>query len=1047
MSNNEKTKIYLQGMIKEIKFEDLPYLWNNFDITSFSKQKKLWDYQKEAIEKAIKVLWKYYEEFKNYQEGEDLKNNLERKKQFYKWYKDNELKEDLDIKLDNKNKKSKKNNENINLFKDYEDYFPIEEGKISYQYFINRMSFWMATGSGKTLVIVKLIEILNELIERKEIPPYNILFLTHRDDLIEQFKKHVDEFNQIHNKNHSKVISLVELKNYSQFKRFQSLFKKITVFYYRSDLISDEEKEKIINFKVYDNEGKWYIILDEAHKGDKEESKRQHIYSILSRNGFLFNFSATFTDKRDIVTCAHEFNLSSFIKEGYGKHIYLLKQEMQAFKEKKEKEKLEKEKLDIEKQKIVLKTFIIFTYIRKIYEEIRKIDSNLYHRPLILTLVNSVNTEDSDLKLFFREIEKIGKGEIEDEIFKESKEELLIEIKENPKFIFEEDQKLTIDKNILEGISKEDILNFVYNAPSFGDIEIIKNKSNNKELAFKLKTSDKPFALIKIGDISQWLKELIGKEIQETLRDQSFFETLNNQNSEINILMGSRSFYEGWDSNRPNIINFINIGIGKEEAKKFIIQSIGRGIRIEPIKDKRKRLINLKNSGQVQEDLFDQIKNKIQPIETLFIFATKRDFLNTIIQGLEEQKTKRNEIIKQLKITPKEEKQEPPLLIPVYKRVKILKPKTPSELGFHKEETELLKKFIDYIQDNRILLMKYNTDPIKIDLLRKSIKKEENENTEQKKESDNTKKPIRNIDIIIQKYLQYLELYTEEFDKIKELEDEIKHFKNIIISLEDINKLNELDKKIEKVANYTEKSKEEENLEEKFKKGEITIEQFIKEFKKINQQKSKGEEKYNELIIKYISKHYYNPVILSEKEKIDYIKHIIKVKSEVDFIKKLIEEIEAEETEKIEEEKEKTKETKNKFKDFDWWKFSKIDESLDEVYIPYYNLEINKISKFKPDFIFWLKKGDQYYIVFVDPKSIEFTDHIRKIEGFKKMFEENKKSKLFTYKDLKVKVKLFYYTNQKEQAPPKYKYYYIESITEMLEKILKEQNIERVNII
>jgi hypothetical protein len=31
--------------------------------------------------------------------------------------------------------------------------------------------------------------------ERKEIPEYDILFLTHRDDLLEQFKKMVDEVN------------------------------------------------------------------------------------------------------------------------------------------------------------------------------------------------------------------------------------------------------------------------------------------------------------------------------------------------------------------------------------------------------------------------------------------------------------------------------------------------------------------------------------------------------------------------------------------------------------------------------------------------------------------------------------------------------------------------------------------------------------------------------------------------------------------------------------------------------------------------------------
>jgi type III restriction enzyme len=96
-------------------------------------------------------------------------------------------------------------------------------------------------------------------------------------------------------------------------------------------LFSDEEKEKILDFRNYFNDGKWYIILDEAHKGDKEESKRQHIFSILSKNGFLFNFSATFDDIRDLVTTCFEYNLSTFIENGYGKKIYISEYELKSF--------------------------------------------------------------------------------------------------------------------------------------------------------------------------------------------------------------------------------------------------------------------------------------------------------------------------------------------------------------------------------------------------------------------------------------------------------------------------------------------------------------------------------------------------------------------------------------------------------------------------------------------------------------------------------------------------------------------------------------------
>jgi hypothetical protein len=42
----------------------------------------------------------------------------------------------------------------------------------------------------------------------------------------------------------------------------------LTVFYHRSDTLSDEQKDKIVYFRNYDDEGRWYVLLNEAHKGD-----------------------------------------------------------------------------------------------------------------------------------------------------------------------------------------------------------------------------------------------------------------------------------------------------------------------------------------------------------------------------------------------------------------------------------------------------------------------------------------------------------------------------------------------------------------------------------------------------------------------------------------------------------------------------------------------------------------------------------------------------------------------------------------------------------
>jgi len=305
----------LEPIVEEIKFEDLPSPWNLLDTKSFSRNKELWDFQQNAVKNAIKCLYLYF------------KLDNANKSKFYQRFVANGLDKDLERSVNIKLPKLKRKVADV-----VQRYFPVENDIIKFENLINRQAFWMATGSGKSLVLIKLIEILKKLMDMGEIPKRDILFLTHREDLINQFKKHVNEFNEL-TVEHDLKINLKELTEYESVKK-ESLvpfLNEVIVFYYRSDLISDEQKEKIIDFRSYENGGNWYIILDEAHKGDKEESKRQMFYSIMSRNGFLFNFSATFVDVMDILTTVFNFNLERFVSEGYGKHIYILKQEIRAF--------------------------------------------------------------------------------------------------------------------------------------------------------------------------------------------------------------------------------------------------------------------------------------------------------------------------------------------------------------------------------------------------------------------------------------------------------------------------------------------------------------------------------------------------------------------------------------------------------------------------------------------------------------------------------------------------------------------------------------------
>ena len=115
-------------------YEELPDKWKLNKIVSFSEKKNLFPYQLEALKLAISCLFMYYEELKDYMPDEELYINEIRKKKLYDRYLNAGRinKDDLDI----RNLKS-----NDYLIEIYEDYFDLDDNRISFGNLINRMSF------------------------------------------------------------------------------------------------------------------------------------------------------------------------------------------------------------------------------------------------------------------------------------------------------------------------------------------------------------------------------------------------------------------------------------------------------------------------------------------------------------------------------------------------------------------------------------------------------------------------------------------------------------------------------------------------------------------------------------------------------------------------------------------------------------------------------------------------------------------------------------------------------------------------------------------
>ncbi len=1004
MTDEEKQNPLLyQKIAEEMSYESLPSEWTNLNLDTFSENISLFDYQQDALKSAIKLLYYYFESLEKFQNGEKQLTNIERKKKFFNEIRRGE--EDLLETLGITNKKNKL------LFSKIKQYYEVIQKnsyeKIHFLHFVNRMCFWMATGSGKTLVLIKLIELLDKLKRTNLIPDNDILILTSRDDLIEQIKVHIEKFNE----KALRKIKVWNLTKYDDVKRGSVITsgkytsgEDINIFVYRSDLISEETKTKLLGFEDIENNGKWYILLDEAHKGEKEDSKRQLFYSVLTRNGFLFNFSATFTDPWDIVTTVYNFNLEMFIEKGYGKNVYLSQQEMNALTEK------QNDFSDKDKQKIVLKSLILLTLSKQAKQNINKqLNGKYYHNPLLVALVNSVNTEQSDLQIFFKEIEKIVKGNVDDGLLEQSKDELSQELSEHSGYVFGS-ECLNVKKEDLKNIKIKDILEHAFNSSSFGNIEVIKIPQNREELIFKLKTSDQPFALIKIGDISNWLKEKLSNyEINESYDNESYFRTISQDNNSVNILMGSRAFYEGWDSNRPNVMLFINIGKG--DAKKYITQSIGRGVRIEPIKGKRKRLLPLKRENDiVAKEIYSTLKEEdVSLIETLFVFGTNKENLQHILNSIKHERESSGELIE---LRENEEIKGKTLLIPVYKNKEVV---SVDQLPKFKGNGKILNDFIQWIGDERII---YSMFSHKSYVNPKTIQKV-NDFLENEKNFNNSNQ-TGNIYYQIENLMSHVNITLKDIDKFKQLTDEIVHFKRIRVTLENA-RLEKLKKLIEKVRIYKDPSKEKEILKKKFSSGEINLDDYTAQIEILSKMSNEEEFSNNNITlkIKHLVNHYYVPIIISENEKINYINHIINAGSERNFIKNLEKYI---------------AEPDNSLKQCDWWMFCKLDEHLDKVCVPYYNKEHHKIENFKPDFIFWLKKGQNYFIIFVDPKGTKHTDYEYKVDGYKTIFEENDNKKIFLSDGLKIRVYLFLFTEDINKLPDGYKKYWFDNFENLIDK-------------
>ncbi|GAA9082178.1 DEAD/DEAH box helicase family protein [Helicobacter pylori] len=922
------------------------------DFKSFDSNKELLDYQQQALINAFRMLVAYFRDFK------------ENKKEFYAFYQKHYSFANCDF-------THKKLN---HLLKSH---FKVENQRVSFENFINRLAFYMATGSGKTIVIIKLVELLSVAIRMGLIPKKNIMFFSANENLIKQFEKEIERYNR--GKDFSKQIDFKNLKSitHQDFHRVpkDSFIKQIALFYYRADLMNDEEsKENLLNYKDYWDNGENYVILDEAHKGNKSESKRQAIFSLLSLKGFLFNFSATFTEESDLITSVYNLSVGEWVKLGYGKESVLLKRNnLNAFKDSKDLNDREKE--------IALLKALLLLGMQKRYKT-----EGYFYDPLMLVFTHSVNVENSDAEIFFKTLARVIENDDGNDFLK-AKEDLLEELKD-PKFLFsankDKDYKVKVFKEGLKSMDFKGLKEEVFYA-SNGHIEVIINPKNNQEIAFKLNTSDKVFCLIKIGDITEWICEKLKsvKVVSKNLsfKEESYFSQIDR--SSINILVGSRTFETGWDSTRPSVILFLNIGLD-DDAKKLVKQSFGRGVRIESVKNQRQRLAYLEIDEAIKKDL----KPNAAMLETLFVIPTNHASLEAILKIQKESENRGESRGSWREITLEKTPIKHDLFVPCYRKEPTSILELPENASFKMsgENFKDLKEYFNLMSEKHFILKHEIYDPKDYATLKDMIQQAR----------------VKKVSTWHYKDLDYMiseikgKLYPNQKvpkDEFNALDNEkIVHFKRIKVKAD---KQEELIKTIQEVKEHAPLDKE--TLIKKIAQGEIDPYDADK-----HKQDKTFEVDGAELL--KLKEHYYTPLIKAKD--CDWLKHVVKVKSEIDFLQ----ELQDQET------------TKTLQENYDFWAFSKIDEHLDNLFIPYINNVAER--RFFPDFIFWLQKGDTQIICFIDPKGTKIAEYQHKADWYKKLF----KDKIFNPKNdphFKIKVVLKFY-GDKDRVGDNYRDYWIQ---------------------
>ena len=493
---------------------------------------------------------------------------------------------------------------------------------------VRRLAFFMATGSGKTLIMhVNIWQVLYYLEHGRHSEALlpgsayarrfdNILLITPNEGLSTQHLTDLQE------SGFDASLFIEDRHGYDSI--FGPKVKIIEIH----KLVEESSRDgvSIVLEEIGQNN---LIIVDEGHKGTGSEAqawKRRQKY--LSEGGFLLEYSATFAQsiaaagkksQRQLLqeygqAILFDYSYAHFYGDGFGKDFTVLNLQ---------------DSRPEQAHELLVGGLLAFYHQLYLYRQ-----NQAAYRPyniekplwvLLGSSVNAIYTQDKKRHSDVAEVVAFLRRFLEERDWAVTVIERIL--KGNSGFQDTESGQDLFVPHIkhLRGTNAEELYERIL-ADVFhgrGGLEIWELKQADGELGLRLSTSDENapyFGVINIGDVpnfKKYLAEHLGIEVKEDNFRHSQFNLVDVPNSPIYLLIGAKKFIEGWSSWRVSSMGLLNVGKG---AGSQIVQLFGRGVRLKG------KGMSLKRSKALQGDVPPE---GIHYLETLTIFGWNANYIQT----------------------------------------------------------------------------------------------------------------------------------------------------------------------------------------------------------------------------------------------------------------------------------------------------------------------------------------------------------------------------------------------------------------------------------